>query len=149
MELVTHVEEQAVLLLWPQVVYRGLNAGVSTIASEGQVGAVVAGGSEAVQMSVNIVDVEESNIKGLVVSASIPTATFRFKSVDLDTVVANDHGGIGGDQENDWEKEGSEPHGGPTEVEGRRRAGAKEERKANLGDLYLQMRAWDQLDHIE
>jgi hypothetical protein len=59
LELVTDVEEQAVLLLWPQVVYRGLDTGVSTIASEGQVGAVITGGSEAVQMSVNVVDVEE------------------------------------------------------------------------------------------
>ena len=88
-------------------------------------------------MSVNVVDVEESNIKSLVVSVSILTATLRFKNVGLDTVVTNDYSGVGGDQESDWEKEGSDPHGGPTEVEGRRRAGAKEEEKTNLGDIYL------------
>ena len=88
-------------------------------------------------MSVNVVDVEESNIKSLVVSVSILTATLRFKNVGLDTVVANDYSGVGEDQENDWEKEGSDPHGGPTRVEGRGRAGAKEEKKTNLGDIYL------------
>ena len=97
LEFVTDVEEQAVLLLWPQVVYSGLDAGVSTIASEGQVGAVIAGGPEAVQMGVNVVDVEESNIKSLVVSVPTLTATLRFKNVGLDTVVANDYSGVGGD----------------------------------------------------
>lgn len=91
LELVTDVEEQAVLLLWPQVVYGGLDAGVSTIASEGQVGAVIAGGPEAVQMSVNVVDVEECDVKD-----PVPAAALGFKSVELHTVVATDHGGVGG-----------------------------------------------------
>ena len=97
LELVADIEKQAVLLLWPQVIYCGLDTGISTITSKGQVSAVSPGGSEAVQMSVNVVDVEESDIEGLVVVVAVAiTATFGLEDVDLDIVVANDYGGEGG-----------------------------------------------------
>ena len=96
LELVADIEEQTVLLLWPQVVYRSLDTGVSTIASDSQVGAVITGGSEAVQMSVNVVDVEDGDIEGLVVFVSVSTPMLRFESEDFDAVVTNDHGGVGG-----------------------------------------------------
>ena len=48
-------------------------------------------------MSVNVVDVEESDIEGLVVVVAVAiTATFGLEDVDLDIVVANDYGGEGG-----------------------------------------------------
>ena len=76
--------------------YRSLDTGVPTIASDSQVGAVITGGSEAVQMSVNVVDVEDGDIEGLVVSVSVSTPTLRFESADFDAVVANDYDGVGG-----------------------------------------------------
>ena len=126
LELVTDIEEQAVLLPWPQVVHRGLDTRVSTEASEGQVCTVGPRGSETVQVSVNVVDVEEGDIEGLVITV---TAPLGLESVKLDAVVSSDHGGVGGGYE---EKERSELHGGPG---ARRRAGAEEEKKAKLGDI--------------
>ena len=43
LELVADVEEQTVLLLWSQVIHSSLNTGVSTVASEGQVGTIGSG----------------------------------------------------------------------------------------------------------
>ena len=77
-------------------------------------------------MSVDVVDVEESDIECLVVAIPaivVIMAAPSLEDVDSYTVVANNYGGIGGGQENDWEKEGSELHGGPTD----RRKGSREE----------------------
>jgi len=81
-------------------------------------------------MSVNVVDVEQSNVECLVISvyAIVVTATLRLESVDLDAIVTNDYGGVGRGQENGWEKDGSEPHDGLCQREERREAGAGEEK---------------------
>ena len=70
LELVTDIEEQAVLLLWSQVIHRGFDTGVSTEASLGQVGTVGSGGSVAVQVSVDVVDMEEGDIEGIVAAVT-------------------------------------------------------------------------------
>lgn len=59
-------------------------------------------------MGMDVIDVEQSNVEGLIVV----TATLRLESVDLDTTVTNGYGGVGRGQENGWNKDGSEPHGG-------------------------------------
>lgn len=101
LELVTDIEEQTVLLLRSQVVHRSLYTWISTVTSDGQVGAVIPGGSESIQMSVNVVDVENGDIEGFAVPVSVSgnivvAATLRLEGVDFDAVVANDRGGIGG-----------------------------------------------------
>ena len=64
--------------------------------SKGQAGAISSGGSEAVQMSVNVVGMEECDIEDPVVDvAVIITATFGLEDVDLGAVVANDYSGEG------------------------------------------------------
>ena len=148
MELVTDVEEEGVFLLRPQVIYRGLDTRVSAIASKSQVGAVVAGGSEAVQMGMNVIDVEDSNIEGIVTPASITVvvaATFGLECVYLCAVFANDYGGEGGDQEKGWKNEGYEPHGEPAKAEGR----SQTKKKTYQGDIYLEVEDAHQLDHME
>ena len=47
-------------------------------------------------MSVNVVDAEDDDIEGLVVSVSVSTPTLRFESEDFDAIVASDYGGVGG-----------------------------------------------------
>ena len=100
-------------------------------------------------MSVDIVDVEKGDVEGLVVAVSGPiivtvTATFGFKSVDVNAVVASDHCGVGRGRDNGREKERSELHGGPTErSDGRTRRREeptpKKKRKVELGDIYLEV----------
>jgi hypothetical protein len=73
-------------------------------------------------MGVNVVDVEESDIEGVVFAISMSagmTTAVGLGSVNFDAV-ANDDGGVGGNQENHWKEEWGEFHGGPTDTsEGR------------------------------
>ena len=66
-------------------------------------------------MSVNVIDVEESDIEGLVASVVI-IATLGLETVYFCAVFTNDYSGVGGGQENDWKKEGGELHGEPTKA---------------------------------
>ena len=64
-------------------------------------------------MSVNVVDVKESDIEGIVATV---IASLGFESVYFDAIVTRDYRGVGGGDEDDWEKEGNELHRGSTEV---------------------------------
>jgi len=106
-------------------------------------------------MSVNVVDVKESNVEGFVAPMSVSilvvifvVVTATLESVDLDAVIANDHGGVSGGQENDWKEWGGELHRGEQE-RSKEELMPQREKKSNLGDVYLRMRGWDHMEHLE